>query len=113
MSLGVAFASLYHRMWFQVNRARNQIGDAKENTMNIGVTMAKRAIQDKLESVHPSCRRARIHAGATRTLCFFCRSWFLACRWHEEYPSRWKACYYRVTKGKALASRQARNLKGR
>jgi hypothetical protein len=33
-------------MWFQNNHARN----AKENSMNIEVNIAKKAIQDKLES---------------------------------------------------------------
>jgi hypothetical protein len=50
MSLGVAFALLYHRMWFQDDRAGNHIRDTKENTMNIEVNMAKKAIHDKLES---------------------------------------------------------------
>jgi hypothetical protein len=49
-SLDVAFALLYERTWFQDNRARNHPGDPKEKSMNIEVNMAKKAIQDKLES---------------------------------------------------------------
>jgi hypothetical protein len=37
-------------MWFQDNLARNHIGDTKGNRMNIELNVAKKAIQDKLES---------------------------------------------------------------
>ncbi len=48
LSCGLRIAEA--EVWFQDDRARNHIRDTKENSMSIGVNVAKKAIQDKVES---------------------------------------------------------------